>query len=183
MLCCYCNKNQATETYERKLGGVRKTEYYCMACYERLFFANKEAEGEGALSACPYCGLTAAEFKARKIVGCAHCYQTLAPFVQPTIVKMQGEETHKGKRLPTETIEGGASIEDETVLDDDLDPTLRARIRRQCHELTLMIEKLTGDGNFEDAKAYAAKLSRIRTNLKLEEEFIWRGNTTESKRS
>lgn len=182
MLCCYCNKNQATETYERKLGGVRKTEYYCMACYERLFFTHKEAEGESALSACPYCGLTAAEFKARKIVGCAHCYRTLAPFVEPVIAKMQGEETHKGKRLFAESTEESA-LDDETVLDEDLDPTTRARRHRRCHELTLIIEKLTREGNFEDAKAYAAQLSRIRTNLKAEEAFIWRGNTTESKKS
>ncbi|MBO4940008.1 MAG: hypothetical protein J6D30_03140 [Clostridia bacterium] len=176
MLCCHCNKNQATETYTRKTGAAHKVEYYCMACYEHLFFVTNEAEGERTLSACPYCGLTVAEFKTRKIVGCAHCYQTLAPLLLPVVVKMQGEDIHKGKRPPMEI------VGEETSADDDLDPTTRARINRQCHELTLIIEKLTGEGNYEDAKEYAAKLSRMRTNARVEEDFVWRGSTNGSKK-
>ena len=175
MLCCHCNENQATKTYERKVLGTRKTEYYCLTCYQQLFLEKKEAEGEVGLSACPYCGLTVEEFEKTKLVGCAHCYQTLSFATLPSIIKMQGRQAHRGKSPSVE-------IGEESALTEDLDPVIRARFERQCRELTLMIEKLTRDGNYKDAKEYAAKLSRMKSNLALEEDFVWRGSTEELKK-
>ena len=69
MLCQKCKKNQATKTYELIKSGGKTTEYYCLDCYHRLFLYQKEVEGDDSLSACPYCGVTATEFKATKMVG------------------------------------------------------------------------------------------------------------------
>ena len=63
MACGHCGKNQAVKTYEEIKNGKKKLEYYCLDCYHRLFLYAEEAEGVGALSACPYCGTTKAEIE------------------------------------------------------------------------------------------------------------------------
>lgn len=178
MLCCHCNNNQATKTYEQIKNGKSVTEYYCLECYHRLFLVADEAEGEMSLSACPYCGTTVEEAQSTKLVGCAYCYRTLQQALTPTIVKMQGVEIHKGKRPPAENLETSSETAEQ-------DPTEieKARYARQCRELTFIIEKLKSEHNFKDAKGYADKLSRMRSKLKIEEDFVWRGSTKVPKRS
>ena len=83
---------------------------------------------------------------------------------QIVIVKMQGVETHQGKRPPPEFSEDGK----------EEDGTLSAKCRRQCRELEYIIEKLKAEGNYEGAEGYAAKLSRMKSKLAVEEDFVWR---------
>ena len=59
MLCGKCKKNQATKTYETLKNGKKQTEYFCLECYHKGFVYVEEGE---ALSACPYCGTTVAQF-------------------------------------------------------------------------------------------------------------------------
>ena len=182
MRCGHCEKNEATRTYEQIKNGKKSVEYYCMACYDRLFLNAEKAEGAESLSACPYCGMTASEFRAGKLVGCAYCYRTLKEVVLPVAVKMQGEKTHRGKTPPL-------SYEDETGADEEYNAALHkqavetARLERQCNELETIIAKLKKEDNYEDAKSYADKLSSMRSNSAVEEEFVWRTRRNLSKRS
>ena len=153
-----------------------------MSCYDRLFLSAEKAEGETSLSACPYCGMTAAEFRASKLVGCAYCYCMLSGTVLPVTLKMQGEKTHKGKTPPL-------AFEEEFGADESYNATLRAqamqnaRLERQGNELETIIAKLKNEDNYQDAKAYADKLSSMRSNGAIEEGFVWRTHRSLSKRS
>ena len=90
MLCCHCQINQASKTYERiKLDGkktVRTTEYYCLECYHRLFISVDATPKQRAQEVCPACGMTVVAFKAKKLVGCAQCFRYLSSAVLPVVL-------------------------------------------------------------------------------------------------
>lgn len=181
MLCCHCNKNEATRKYKQVKNGLHIEKDYCFDCYNRLFLETEEengAESENALSACPYCGMTAEEFRAKKLVGCANCYKTLYKTVHPTLIKMQGKETHKGKFPMLENTNEAQTFEFASK-----DQIESARVERQSRELTTIIEKLKAEKNYKDAKEYADKLSRVRGKGKVEEDFVWRCSLETSKQS
>lgn len=182
MRCCYCKNNEATKTYAQIKNNKKTVEYYCMACYEKLFLAAESAEEEFSLSACPYCGMTLEEFRAKKLVGCAYCYRAMRTGIMPTVLKMQGEKTHEGKIPP---LEFGLDLAParEVAPENREEAVASVRFKRQCHELELIIAKLKKENNYEDAKSYADKLSSMRSNGKIEEEFVWRTRRVLSKQS
>lgn len=184
MRCGYCGRNQATKTYEQIKNNKKTVEYYCMECYDRRFLVADSAEGEGSLSACPYCGMTIEEFRSGKLVGCAYCYRAMKGGITPMIVKMQGEKSHAGKTPPLDVFETDDYVQAEFA-DFDLRARAvkKARFQRQCNELEIIIAKLKAEDNYEDAKGYADKLSLMRSNLEIEEEFVWRTRRNSSKRS
>ena len=182
MRCCYCKQKEATKTYEQFKNGKRVVEYYCMDCYDRLFLAEENKTDGGKLSVCPYCGITLREVTAGKLVGCAYCYTVMSEGVMPLVLKMQGERAHAGKTPPLEYGETqyGGEVYDETLRKKAVE---KARFERQCNELEIIIAKLKAENNYEDAKGYADKLSSMRSNASIEEEFVWRTRRSLSKQS
>ena len=174
MRCCYCRNNEATKTYEQIKNNKKVVEYYCMDCYDKLFLGAELVDEASALSVCPKCGMTIEEFRAKKIVGCAYCYRSMRAGITPTIVKMQGEKSHRGKTPPIEF--GGEFITMGVEVPEEIrvQTIARDRFERQCNELEIIIAKLQKENNYEDAKSYADKLSSMRSNGKVEEEFVWR---------
>lgn len=181
MRCGYCNKNEATKTYEQIKNGKKTHEYYCMDCYHRLFLSMDDGENEASLSVCPYCGMTLEEFQASKIVGCAFCYRMMKNGIYPTVTKMQGDCAHTGKRPMY--FKDEKEEEEFDVLPTNLQKEVVQNMRweKQCNELERIIEKLKSEDNFEDAKNYADKLSSMRSKAEIEEEFVWRTRKTASK--
>ncbi|MBQ7924468.1 MAG: hypothetical protein IJ329_04085 [Clostridia bacterium] len=147
MLCAKCKKNQAAKTYELIKNGKRETVYYCLECYHKDFVC---VETETTLSACPYCGTTAAQFKKTSLVGCANCYQALAHVVFPVVTKMQGGEAHKGK----------SAYE-----------TAQERNERRCNELDIMARKYYLENDDKAAAVYEEKIDSLRAQKG--EETIW----------
>ncbi len=148
MLCCHCAINQASKGYERvKLDGkktVRTTEYYCLDCYHRLFISAPEGATKlGKADVCPACGMTVAAFKAKKLVGCAHCYRYLSAAVLPVVLKMQGAEAHCGK-------EERASEQE--------------KLSRRAHEVQILYDKKKAEKH-PDAKLYEKKAAELRAEL------------------
>jgi hypothetical protein len=93
------------------------------------------------------------------------------------IIQMQGIELHNGKRPTTElpnAWQDGVE-KDETDSEEDLEK--KAWVARQCNELEMIIAKLMQEKRFAEAKGYADKLSRIKSGLGAEEDFVWRGST------
>ena len=177
MRCFYCNQNEATKSYEMVKNGEKKREYYCLSCYEQLFLGTDGADGEKALSACPYCGTTLREFRMRKIVGCPYCYQTMSVGILPAILKMQGDACgHRGKRPPL-------SLEDEMAYEaaKNLSPAERDKLReemeqrerfiRQKKEMESLIDFLAEEESRR--QAYEEKLQRMERKGKIEEEIAW----------
>ena len=176
MRCFYCNKNEATKSYEQVKGGEKKREYYCLSCYAQLFLCEDDAE-EKNFSACPYCGTTLKEFRLRKIVGCPYCYQTMATGIMPSILKMQGDECgHRGKKPPL-------SVEDEMDFvqasfgafaeRDDYREEMeqRERFSRQMREMEILVDFLKEDTTRQ--KEYLDKMERMKRSGKVEEEIVW----------
>ncbi len=146
-------------------------EHYCFECYQQLSFPSSKKR-----NACPYCDTTAEEFQATKLVGCAYCYQTLKDVVYPVMQKMQGKKTHKGKfpTLETENDEETLGATFENATEEEI---LNTRIERQGRELSLIIKKLKAEGKYEQAKDYADKFSRMKSQNKIEEDFVCRSRS------
>ena len=182
MACGHCGKNQAVKTYEEIKNGKKTLEYYCLDCYHRLFLYAEEAEGVGALSACPYCGMSMSEVKKGNLVGCANCYKMMSGKMLPVIVKMQGEKAHRGKTPPLEGYEVNADMGTRFAVDAyHAQAVARARYERQCNELEVIIAKLKAEDDYEGARGYADKLSLMRSKSSIEEEFVWRTRRNLSK--
>lgn len=161
MLCQHCKKNQATKTYEQTKKGKREVAYFCLECYHKIFLC-ADGEDEGTpRTVCPYCGTTATEFKKRNLVGCANCYTTLASYVYPVIMKMQGEEVHKGEK-PFKKDESEQS-------------------EKRLYELKTLSKKYKDEQDYESARAYEERLVRLENGL--EEDYVWRNRLLLSKRS
>lgn len=154
MLCGNCKKNQATKTYEQTKNGKREVEYYCLDCYHKLFTC-----AEPSYTSCPYCGTTAADVKKRKIVGCAHCYQTLKDALAELIAAMQEDERHEGKR----------------PYDTDSE-----RIMRRRAELREIQTRAQENKDYERARECERAASALEEGL--EEEYVWQKHRRLSKR-
>lgn len=176
MHCSYCNKNEATKSYERVKNGEKKREYYCLPCYEKLFISEDGSE-ETSLTACPYCGTTLKEFRLRKIVGCPYCYQTMSAGILPSILKMQGDACgHRGKKPPLSVEDEMEFIKGDFTAFADRDnyrETLeqRERFARQKREMEILVE--FHDENQDRRQEYVDKLKRMERSGKIEEEIVW----------
>ena len=129
------------------------------------------------LSACPYCGTTAEEFKTTNMVGCAHCYQMLEKDIWNVVVKMQGKKAHTGKSPSmAEGFENVIAHEN-----GKMSAVKHTRFQRQCKELEMVIARLKKDGNEAGAKNYEEKLTRMKEKGDIEEDFVWRESLTTTK--
>ncbi len=167
MLCCYCQKNQATKSRENTVGGVKRLDYYCFECYDRLFLhGQKQAEPTlkqpvlktenssflRAGAKCNVCGRTEKEFLSTGIVGCAKCYENLAS-VKKAIVRMQGTkeiEHHRGK--------SNACTE------------VRARMIKRRNELQEQLEEKIAGKDILGANRCKDELKRLNAMLYAEDE-------------
>lgn len=150
-------------------------EYYCMDCFQRLFIGSDG--GEASLSSCPYCGMSLDEVQSGKIVGCGYCYRTMKAGILPIIVKMQGENTHTGVKPPLSPERDYDDLESFSPTDRE-EMLRKARFDKQRRELETIIEKLKAENDYEAASDYAGKLSSMRMNAEIEEEFVWRTRST-----
>ena len=139
MLCCHCNKNQATKAKERLVDGKRTSSYYCAECFRTLFLTVEE-DTPASPAKCPYCGKAKAAVLRSGLVGCANCYTVFHKELVPIIVKTQGEESHAGE-APY------ASREE--------------RLQTRYNELQVLIRQRRVEKDFDRAKEYTKEISRI----------------------
>ncbi len=154
-LCCYCEKRSATMTHEEIKNGRTQTYYYCQHCYERLFLFDDAAffdEAEKQKSVCPDCGRTAKEFFKTGLVGCANCYRYLKKEIYPSIVKMQGDRAHCGKR---------------SALSEE-----REKLILRRNEARNQVERLMSEHRFEEAQAAMQEFKRLNALLYGEEKIL-----------
>ncbi len=178
MRCMYCNKNEAVKSYERMEKGVAKREYYCLACYEKLFLCLQDTESESSLSVCPYCGTTTKEFETRKLVGCPYCYHAMRKAVFPFVLKMQGSDCgHRGKK-PLLSEEGEILLGSQTFFTEEEKDEFRMeivkaeRFNRQKQEMEMLIAHLGSQDPVRE-REYGEKLERMLKTGAVEEEIVW----------
>ncbi len=179
-MCQCCKKHHAAKSYE---GEKDKREFYCLDCYSRLFLDGGSGE-ENALPACPYCGTGLDEVKKSKLVGCAHCYQSMQTGLFPMVKKMQGGRAHTGKTPPMEGEYGSPYVYGDMVYGEyRARAVARARYARQYRELEIIIAHLHAEGREAEASGYEEKLAAMRVRGTIEEDFVWRTRTSLSKQS
>jgi len=100
-------------------------------------------EAEAVPGACPSCGLTYADFKAKGRLGCARCYEVFAPVLVPLLEKVHGKSQHVGRvpermRRELESRRKVKSLEDElkrAIEAEDYEKAARIRDRiREARE-------------------------------------------------
>ena len=153
MLCCNCQENQATKAYTHEVGGVEKTEYYCLRCYHQLFLTVDMPllETVGNASECLSCGRTLKEFFASGIVGCEDCYKAMQKEIMPVIILMQGDKTHCGRKA---------------VLSAD-----REKLILERNDTKERVEACMAKQDFMGAKIYSEKLKKLNRILYNSEDF------------
>jgi protein arginine kinase activator len=113
--CQLCNDKAATIHLTEIEKGVKKEVHLCEDCYKEK---NEELMGPAASlesltkevseksqgidpkddkRACPICGTTLKDFHKGGLFGCPEDYTVFKDVVQPLLVKIHGEGTHKGK--------------------------------------------------------------------------------------
>ena len=147
MLCEKCEKNQATFHYTEVVNGVKNEHHLCSECaantdmsYYSTIFDNDqfgkllsgilggrnvfkgEKEADPAKNVqCPKCKMTYGEFITNSSFGCSECYDVFGPLITNNIKKIQGSDTHVGKRPMMHKNEGDmdkvASIKVDTSRD------------------------------------------------------------------
>lgn len=122
MLCENCKMREATIKYVEVINGVKSEHNLCTHCASRLDIGQYSAlfEGEFPLAeliagifgktdsdrskgqyaqvVCPTCGTTYEEFMKNSRFGCADCYSVFDPLIGDNIRRLQGSESHVGKR-------------------------------------------------------------------------------------
>lgn len=178
-LCQHCQKRHAARTHTEKGKNGTVQAYYCLDCYSHIFLDEVGANGGESLSSCPYCGMTAEAVRKGKLVGCAHCYQSMQAALYPMIYNMQGQKAHKGKFPPLESEYGDPYDYEDTVgAEYRAKAMAQARYERQCRELEIIIAKLTAEERLEEAKGYREKLIAMRNRCAIEEDFVCRTRRT-----
>jgi protein arginine kinase activator len=111
-LCQSCEKNEAKIHFTEIKDGEKTELHICEACaHEKnmlLAFPSllghimkggpdqSAKEADTLPSACPGCGLTYADFKAKGRLGCPTCYTAFAPVLTPLLEKVHGSRRHVG---------------------------------------------------------------------------------------
>lgn len=125
MLCEKCGKRNATFHYTEVVGGMKNEHHLCQECaantdasyYSSLFdsgfhfgqllsgilggqniFTDEEKIDPAKQVQCPNCGLTYGDFIKNSTFGCAECYDVFGPLIADKIKKIQGSDTHAGKK-------------------------------------------------------------------------------------
>ena len=125
MLCENCHEREAVVRITRIHNGNSETHNLCQECADsfqsgepsdqelskavfrlfadalmQFFSQNRDDEGleqEKAIT-CPNCGKTYGEILEDGKFGCADCYESFEPMIRPVLLRMQGADTHNGKK-------------------------------------------------------------------------------------
>jgi protein arginine kinase activator len=121
--CTACQKAIATiVVMDLTNGAVSGSQHVCAACAEQLGIAqpklppkfspemledllgglkaSKPAAGRARIEACPGCGMTPTEFRAKGRLGCPRCYEVFRGDLMPLLQRIHESQSHRG-RLPT----------------------------------------------------------------------------------
>jgi protein arginine kinase activator len=163
MQCDVCKKNKATvhltqigeggkvhkvdlcETCAREKG-VQDPTGFSLADLLVGLGAGTESKLESPGVRCPACGFSQADFKKTGRLGCAECWNTFEPQIEPLLKAMHKGERHVGK-VPTKAAHTQILSEKIKLLTDEL-------------------QKAVSEEKYEDAAEIRDKIRDIETKLK-----------------
>lgn len=119
MLCQNCHKEEAVVKFTQVINNQKKEINLCKNCAELKGFHNplvnisKVFEGllleifgkalpeqtttKDSSVKCPQCGMTMADFKKRRLLGCDRCYDTFHEELKVMLRRIHGSNVHIGK--------------------------------------------------------------------------------------
>ena len=154
MQCNVCHKTLATiHVLDLEDGTVVGDQSLCPACAEGAGYVHAKAaplkispemledliggmktgigdEPRDTGDACPACGLTAAQFRARGRLGCPRCYETFRKSLLPLLERVHDATSHRGRCPGKPAI---LAVEDDKLA--DLRSSLRDAIDAENYEL------------------------------------------------
>lgn len=161
MVCDVCKTNQATVFLTQIVDGKMQKVNLCESCSKEKgvtdptgfaladlllgLGAAQEIEKGGAVSRCPACGFSQADFKKTGRLGCSVCYDTFGEALAALLKAMHKGTSHVGK-VPARLIR---SIE------------LGARIKQLQRDL----EKAVAEENYETAAQLRDQLRELEHTL------------------
>ncbi len=93
---------------------------------------------------CEQCGFTPQNFKKSGRLGCACCYESLAPVIMPILQNMQRGPQHQGK-VPQRVVD-------------------RVSVRREMDSLQRKLQDAVSEERYEDAATYRDQLEKLKTS-------------------
>jgi len=156
-LCQSCEKNEAKIHFTEIKDGEKTELHICEACaHEKNMLLAFPAllghimkggpdrsakEADTLPSACPGCGLTYADFKAKGRLGCPTCYTAFAPVLTPLLEKVHGARRHVGKS-PAHRVPAAETRHEFEELEEALTAAVEAEEYEQAAELRDQIRVL-----------------------------------------
>jgi protein arginine kinase activator len=174
MLCENCGKNEASVKYTECINGVKRRVFLCEKCSEELGIRNMDfnmpinlssflgeflEDNEDALPGftsnktltCNECGMTYDEFIEKGKFGCANCYDTFSNKIDDILKKIQGSDTHIGRKTKaTKTVLN----KEETIQNNNED-------RSQVDILKEDLKKAIAEERYEDAANIRDEIKKL----------------------
>lgn len=187
MLCEQCRMREASIVIREVMNGNVTEKHLCSQCasesdlgtlvdgntsFARLLSgilglqdARREEELSEADLACPVCGTTYKEFVRNSRFGCADCYNTFGILIYNNIKKLQGNDTHVGKK-PRYT--GDRKIHADMVASAKQKQGLKEKL--EIYEAKQ--KEAVRDENYEQAAFYRDEIRKIRERMKADHEVV-----------
>lgn len=109
MRCQHCKINPATVDYIEEVNGKKFEFHLCSECYSELYgnlnsmltsdlWTGLFSASSPRKKSCPICGTTYLDYERTGLLGCTSCYDTFKDELLVSIRKIQGGDTHIGKK-------------------------------------------------------------------------------------
>lgn len=181
MLCEQCKQREATIVIREVINGVATEHHLCGQCasgtelgmlleedspFAKLLSgilglnAPKDARSEEAASlTCPHCHTTFGDFIEHGRFGCPECYETFGLLIYDNIKKIQGNDTHVGKRPK---YFGDSSNNTEAAEEVKQEETLAEKIEI----LLARQQEAVRDEDYEAAAKYRDEIRNLKERMK-----------------
>ncbi len=180
MLCEKCHEKEATVRITRIHNGNSESHNLCQDCANSFRADDPEAqdlskaifklladalmkhmgqntgreENERAKKiACPNCKKTYGEILEDGVFGCPDCYESFEPYIRPMILKMQGADTHTGKKAGSHRKKTAKIL---NVAEEKLSPK---------EELSVLSDRLkiaVSEENYEEAARLRDEIKKLK---------------------
>ena len=150
-LCEHCAAN-----YGEFLAHPQERRHVAMDDFLKGIFSNSNKENQEAIRpsgqtelVCPNCGMSYRDFQQSGKIGCADCYQTFRPQLEPLLRRIHGSSVHRGK-IPHRS---GGTLE----------------LKQQIGLLRQQLQESVAHEAYEQAAEYRDKIRALEKELSLKE--------------
>jgi protein arginine kinase activator len=127
--------------------------------------SEEDADTAASSLTCPNCHTTFGDFIKNGRFGCAECYDTFGLLIHDNIKKLQGSDTHTGKR-PKYIGEGREKAVNPVAKQPE------ENLREQLEILTAKQQEAVADEDYEAAARFRDEIKSIRERMKIDHEMV-----------